>query len=161
MIAELMLALSSDRCPAKKWLLIYDNVEDPDLLLNFLPPAAGPIITTSRSKHAAVQRLKGCRTLELNPLNKLDSLTLFQDLQSLYYPEANVTEEKQEASILMDYLDGLPLGIEQLAAYVGTGSFTLKQVIEKYDRATKTILINRGASLDCIRLPLFGECTLK
>ena len=141
-------ALTIDLGPAKKWLVIYDNVEKPELFLQFRPPVDGPIIITSRSKHAAIERLKNCRSLELNSLDESESLALFRDLQGLYqrlhHPKLNTMEEAQEASILLGHLGGLPLGIEQLAAYVGTGGFTLKQAVEKYDRLTRSILQNES-----------------
>ncbi|MFE9746537.1 FxSxx-COOH system tetratricopeptide repeat protein [Saccharothrix saharensis] len=92
----------------KRWLLIFDNAEDPDDLRPHLPHGPGLlIITTRRAGFDALGRV-----IDLDPPDRADSTALI----GRRLPHAT----PGEADALADLLGDLPLAIEQAAAYVTT-----------------------------------------
>ncbi len=103
----------------QNWLLIFDNVEQKELVKGFVPcsPNSSLLFTT---------RLPGLVTLapnlELQPLPLEESFQLLlkrAGVQSLYQPSEPIsTEETEAAHTIARTLDGLPLALDQAAAYI-------------------------------------------
>ncbi|MGH3784113.1 MAG: FxSxx-COOH system tetratricopeptide repeat protein [Pseudonocardiaceae bacterium] len=98
-----------------RWLLVFDNAEDPAVLRRFLPGSGGHVvITTRRAGFASMGRV-----LEVDVLDRAESLTLLQRR----IPSLTDNQGQQLAELLGD----LPLALEQAAAYLDT---TTMPVIE-------------------------------
>ena len=89
-----------------RWLLIYDNAEDPEILDPFLPTGSGHIIITSRnqawSRHA--------QPLELDVFTRQESVAhLIRHVPGLSAPDAQRVSEA---------VGDLPLAVEQAGAWL-------------------------------------------
>ena len=124
-----------------RWLLIYDNVEDEKILRDYRPPDAGTIIVTTRyqSVSFAVNDPNVTR-IQLENLKPEDSLRLFQDLRRLRDPTADTDGEVDETKELLEEIDGLALGIKQMASYIAKKRLTIPQFREKYTKMAKYII---------------------
>lgn len=135
----------------QKWLLIWDNVEDLDLLQRFLPPARqGSILLTTRRKTLGVLAqsielptmtaeegtLFLLRRARLLPL-KAENTQISQVLQHL--PNAYTTAQKVATA-----LDGLPLALDQAGAYVEETPCRLEDYLELYQTQRAALLNRRG-----------------
>ncbi|MFF7452817.1 FxSxx-COOH system tetratricopeptide repeat protein [Kitasatospora sp. NPDC008115] len=100
-------ALGSGR-PYRRWLLIFDNAEDPELLDPWLP-AAGPdghVLVTSRDRRWA--RRPG-RT-EVEVFDRAESVELVRHF--------NTGVERADAERIAELLGDLPLAVGQAAAWL-------------------------------------------
>ncbi|MFE6866932.1 FxSxx-COOH system tetratricopeptide repeat protein [Kitasatospora sp. NPDC057692] len=100
-------ALSSGR-PYRRWLLLFDNAEDPELLDPWLP-AAGPdghVLVTSRDRRWA--RRHG-RT-EVEVFDRAESVELVRHF--------NTGVERADAERIAELLGDLPLAVGQAAAWL-------------------------------------------
>ncbi|MFF2353017.1 FxSxx-COOH system tetratricopeptide repeat protein [Kitasatospora sp. NPDC058115] len=100
-------ALGSGR-PHRRWLLIFDNAEDPELLDPWLP-AAGPdghVLVTSRDRRWA--RRPG-RT-EVEVFDRAESVELVRHF--------NTGVERADAERIAELLGDLPLAVGQAAAWL-------------------------------------------
>ncbi len=99
------------------WLLVFDNADDPDLLLPYLPPSRrGHVLVTSRaSRGHLVSRLRLDAPLELEVLEP-DAARDFL-LKRTRRTEANA-KQRRETERLAEELGYLPLALEQAAAYL-------------------------------------------
>ena len=91
--------------PYGRWLLIFDNAEDPDSLKEFLPQGDGHVIITSRNQ--VWQRM--ATELEVD---------VFTPEESVAHLRRRVKGmEPGEARMLAQVLGDLPLAVEHAAAY--------------------------------------------
>jgi tetratricopeptide (TPR) repeat protein len=127
------------------WLLILDNADDPALLTKFLPEThQGHILITSRARN--FQNLGIIDPVELEELSVEDARAFLlhrrgrEDADS---PERNAAEQ------LAQELDGLPLALEQAAAYIVEREATFGSYLQSYR--------TRGVKLVEERLPALGR----
>ncbi|KAI1121042.1 hypothetical protein F5Y10DRAFT_288967 [Nemania abortiva] len=136
----------------KSWLLIFDNVEEFGHIERFLPfGCRGSVIITTRYAEQAKPCRRKLSTVE--PLSLPDSETLF--LKLLYgLPNATDDEqritqitsempakEKQAIHYLLTQMDGLALGIQQIAALIRYQELVgdIPKFVEKYRRRPQSI----------------------
>lgn len=88
------------------WLLIFDNVEDPDTVRAFLPTAgAGRVLITSRNQL-------------WSPGQVVNVPVLSTDVAAEFLVKATSDPDRQAASQIAEKLGGLPMALEQAAAYI-------------------------------------------
>jgi hypothetical protein len=88
------------------WLVIFDNAEDPEIVLRYLPTGGpGRILVTSRNS----QWLNLARPLEVNVFRRPESIQLLK--------RRGPQLSDEDADHLADALGDLPLAIEQAAAW--------------------------------------------
>ena len=111
------------------WLLVFDNADDPELLRPFLPDAEhGHILVTSRAQD--FQNLGVLSPIELEQMT-LEDATAF--LLRRCDREKVDAKEQDAAERLARELDGLPLALEQAAAYIAAGSgVTFQSYLQSY-----------------------------
>lgn len=124
----------------QRWLLVLDNVDDPQAVVELLPRSAtGQVVITSRT---------GVGWERLATVLSVDVLAL-ADAAGLLLARAEETGPANEAAAttLAATLDGLPLALEQAGAYVAaTGTVTLADYAELFaTRAPE--LLRRGQPL--------------
>jgi hypothetical protein len=99
-------AVLSDLHRRPRWLLIFDNAEDPSFLRDWLPSGPGHVIITSRSQDWA----------ELAAPVPLDVLPRLESVDLLRTRAPHITTADAEA--LAGALGDLPLALAQAAAYL-------------------------------------------
>jgi tetratricopeptide (TPR) repeat protein len=103
----------------QNWLLIFDNVEQRELVKGFVPCSPnGSLLFTTRLPTLGTL----ASSLELQPLPLEESFQLLlkrAGVQPLYQPSEPISGEEAEAAhTIARTLDGLPLALDQAAAYI-------------------------------------------
>jgi tetratricopeptide (TPR) repeat protein len=111
-------AALADGTPTSRWLMIFDNAEDPETLKGFLPGGEGHVIITSRN---AVWRSEA---VEL----EVDVFTPEESTTHLRRRVPGLREE--EALQLALELGHLPLAVEHAAAYLEASQMSVKTYME-------------------------------
>lgn len=105
------------------WLMILDNVDDPEFLLerapdsgkslyDFLPVCDhGTIVVTSRNKHAAAKLVGWDDIIEVKAMERTHAVTLLSR-------RLGTTGISDDTSELAEVLDNMPLALSQAAAYI-------------------------------------------
>jgi hypothetical protein len=115
------------------WLLVFDNVPGPERVREFLPPAgSGRVLITSRnalwpSRHAVEVPVLG------------------PDAAAGFLVDRSGDPDKQAARALTEELGGLPLALEQSAAYIQATGGTLAGYLALFQRRRGDVL-GRGGS---------------
>jgi Tetratricopeptide repeat len=114
-----------------QWLLIYDNAADEDSVRRFLPPAGqGRLLVTSQSQHWPARRM-----LTVPVLDPAVAAGFLASRAGDPDPDA--------AAALAGELGGLPLALEQAAAYVQATGGSLASYLELF-RTRRADLLARG-----------------
>ncbi|NGY58293.1 tetratricopeptide repeat protein [Lentzea sp. NEAU-D13] len=142
-LTELGIALGLDVVPSanaqvlttlrarQRWLLVFDNAEDPAALRPYLPSGQGQVvITTRRSTFGALGAV-----LDLDVLDRAESTALLRRR----VPGAS---DKQVNS-LAELLGDLPLAIEQAAAYIESTGMSVDGYLRLFRRRAAD-MIGRG-----------------
>ena len=118
-----------------RWLLILDNIDDPDTLLEFWPPAgSGAILMTSRDPYAKSRRYSNHASkkgIDLDSLSSIDGSGLLRRLnENDTYAERNIASYEA----LSQRLGGLPLAIIQVSAYIQRRQMSCSEMIRMLDQ---------------------------
>jgi tetratricopeptide (TPR) repeat protein/DNA-binding XRE family transcriptional regulator len=127
------------------WLLIADNVENPDLLQMVLPPRrqGALLLTTRRSALGAL-----ATPLELPFMNAEEGATLM--LRRAYRIGMTLSGEPEHLSAgaalseLVKLLDGLPLALDQAGAYLEETGCSVQDYLIQYYGRRQHLLDRRG-----------------
>ena len=130
------------------WLLIWDNVEDPELLHSFLPPSrqGAILITTRRSSLGTL-----AHSLELSPMT-LDEGAAFVLRRAHLNNEMRSDESKPHSSEwgaaqeLVKVMGGLPLALDQAGAYIEETGCHLSDYLQRYQPQRTSLLGRRGTA---------------
>lgn len=137
----------------RDWLLIWDNVEDLDLLSQFLPPTrAGAVLLTTRRQALGTF----ARGLELAVLEPEEGMLLLLRRAKLFAPNASSLHLHQlaqqqpvefaAAEEIVQRLDGLPLALDQAGAYLEETGCCLSDYLRTYQQQQRQLLAQRGIS---------------
>ncbi|MGH3905570.1 MAG: FxSxx-COOH system tetratricopeptide repeat protein [Pseudonocardiaceae bacterium] len=112
-----------------RWLLIFDNAEDPAALIPYLPGGSGHVLITSRNPdwHDLATPLP------------VDVLTPAESKAVLRQRVSRLTED--EAGQLADALEHLPLAIAHAAGYLAETGLTPARYLELLDDRTTDLLV--------------------
>lgn len=146
-LAELGAALGIEAEPATfakvfaalrsmdRWLVVFDNAEDPAALRPYLPAGSGSVvITTRRSGFGALGAV-----LDLDVLDRAESVALLRR-------RVPVTAE-QDVEALAELLGDLPLAIEQTSGYLDATGLSVAEYVTLF-RSRTADLIARGRVID-------------
>ncbi|MER6187665.1 FxSxx-COOH system tetratricopeptide repeat protein [Streptomyces sp. NPDC001652] len=103
---ELLLGELGER---SRWLLVFDNAEDPDALAPFLPGGPGHVLITSRNPHWNSYAVP----LDVDTLSRTESVALLR-------AQGGVLSDA-DADDIAAILDDLPLALAQAAALLLRG----------------------------------------
>nr|BFE63855.1 hypothetical protein GCM10020063_083810 [Dactylosporangium thailandense] len=121
--AEAVRALGESR-PTGRWLLIFDNAEDPEQILPYIPAGTGHVLVTSRSP--AWTDL--ARPVRVGVFSRPESVALLRRMVEDLSAE--------DADRIAAKLGDLPLAVEQAAAYLvaesTSGAAGSPQTVEEY-----------------------------
>jgi tetratricopeptide (TPR) repeat protein/transcriptional regulator with XRE-family HTH domain len=134
-----------------QWLLIWDNVEELELVTRFLPPMRqGAVLITTRSQTlgALVQGLA------LSPMTLQEGMLFLLRRAKVLPPEATGEQlehlaeyqprEYSAARELATIMDGLPLALDQAGAYIEETNCSLYDYRERYEQRRAFLLDRRG-----------------
>jgi tetratricopeptide (TPR) repeat protein/DNA-binding XRE family transcriptional regulator len=133
------------------WLLIWDNVEDPDLLLRFLPAVrnGATLLTTRNAAPGAF-----AQAMDLLPMGREEGTLFLLRRAKLLSAEATATEALQLASStpeqytaaegLVSAMGGLPLALDQVGAYSEETGCSLSDYLRRYHFHQTRLLDRRG-----------------
>jgi hypothetical protein len=107
------------------WLLVLDNVDEPEAVTAFMPPAdvRGDIVVTTRAgvdrlRAAGVLRHRGDEPVVLECLDGATSVRLLCELCDRIVESLCDDERCAAEQLCVSELGGLPLAIEQAGAYM-------------------------------------------
>lgn len=126
----------------KRWLLIWDNVEDFDHIRSYWPSSTGSLLLTTRYK--AVAAIKGER-LHIQPFDSAAAWNLFATIMDWDDPSTVPDSEAEAARSLLLKLQGLALGIRQMAALIKVKGKGVEHFLGRYKKGRVT---NEGSKLD-------------
>ncbi|GAA4258984.1 hypothetical protein GCM10022255_081810 [Dactylosporangium darangshiense] len=107
--------------PTSRWLLIFDNVDEPEAVREFIPLGAGHVLLTSRNQ--AWNR--EARAIEI------DVFTRDESVQFLTRRVPGI--DRTEAALVAERLGDLPLAVEQAAAWLTATGMPVSQYLELLD----------------------------
>ena len=113
------------------WLLVFDNVDNADLLSEFWPPtgSSGSILITSRDNMAKSPLYQVSHGIDLPPLSNKDAAEL---LLKLTWRE-DVPEEQQLSLSVAEKLGELPLALTQMAGVMNRQSISFADFLSRYE----------------------------
>lgn len=135
----------------RQWLLIWDNVEDLDLLSSYLPSARqGAMLFTTRLPTLGTL----AQGMELQPMMEEEGSLFLLRRAGLLDPVASMeqlktlaqssSQEYAAAQELVTAMDGLPLALDQVGAYVQETPCSLADYLHLYQTRRAELLKRRG-----------------
>jgi len=122
--------------PYDRWLLIFDNADQPEQIREFMPQGPGHIIVTSRNRGWA----RVVDALEVNVFTRAESL------QYLKLRVPGILEA--DADRLANELGDLPLALEQAAALLAETVMTVEVYLELLSDESDRIFSENPTSAD-------------
>jgi tetratricopeptide (TPR) repeat protein/DNA-binding XRE family transcriptional regulator len=116
-----------------KWLLIFDNVEEIELVKGFLPSArSGSLLFTSRIHALGLST----HTLNLQPMTLEEGIHFLLNRSRLNNPmsrlECPEPDKEAAAREIGEIMDGLPLAIDQAGAYIEAVQCSLSDYLQLF-----------------------------
>ncbi|MET7422740.1 FxSxx-COOH system tetratricopeptide repeat protein [Dactylosporangium sp. NPDC005555] len=113
-----------------RWLIVYDNADEPDDLAALLPTANGHVIVTSRNQAWSTAHLGN--SLEIDVFSRDESISLLRHRD----PSLSI----EDANRLSDKLGDLPLALDQAAIWrAGTG-MPVEEYLELFETHARELL---------------------
>src|SRR2546423_1011577 len=128
-----------------EWLLILDNLEDPNILADFLPlKYDGHVLVTTRAQTIGICE----HSIEVEKMSNEEGAFLLlrrAGIISLYDPFSKASVNDQEvAKKISEEVDGLPLALDQAGAYIAEHGYTLSEYLDLYRVQHIELLRRRG-----------------
>src|SRR6202043_3935930 len=128
-----------------QWLLILDNVDMPEMIIDFLPAhTMGDTLLTTRQQALGTV----AQSIEVEKMGPDESMMfLLRRVKTLASgtPLDRAMEENQAQAIeIIAELDGLPLALDQAGAYIQETRCGLSQYLDLYATHHKELLLRRG-----------------
>ncbi|HEV2654814.1 MAG TPA: helix-turn-helix domain-containing protein, partial [Ktedonobacteraceae bacterium] len=129
-----------------RWLLILDNADDLEMVCDFLPALGdGRTLLTTRSQ-ATGPNIKG---IELVKMEAEEGVLLLLRRAKLIAEDAPLDEApeegRKEAEAICALVDGLPLALDQAAAYVEENRCSLGDYRKLFQTRSAQLLKRRGS----------------
>jgi len=122
--------------PYSRWLLIFDNADQPEELLPFIPSGPGDVLITSRNHR-------------WGPVVETIALDVFEREESIQFLLKRVPKHLAEADAdqLAEDLGDLPLALEQAGAVLNEGLMAVGEYLQLLDERVADILA-QGTALE-------------
>ncbi|KAF2189239.1 tetratricopeptide repeat domain protein [Zopfia rhizophila CBS 207.26] len=113
------------------WLIIFDNVDEPDDLYDYWPiDGRGSILITSRDPLSKTAHSVDAPSVDLNPFNPDEARKLLQRL-------TRMNNDGEAALQICDLLGGLPLAISQMAQIIRRQYLSYSTFLDLYNDDTQ------------------------
>ena len=122
--------------PYSRWLLVFDNADQPELIRSFMPAGPGDIIITSRNRGWA----QVVDALEVNVFTRDES----KDFLNRRVPPITAAD----ADRLAEEFGDLPLGLEQAGAWLVQTAMTVEAYLNLLKKEGSRILGENPAPAD-------------
>ncbi len=127
------------------WLLILDNVDNLEMLADYLPVHnTGDVLLTTRLQ--ALGTL--AQNIEVEKMGLDEGVIFLLRRTKVLAPNASLDQSTQEsqaqAAEIVTALDGLPLALDQAGAYIEETRCGLSQYLDLYGTRRKELLQRRG-----------------
>ena len=117
-----------------KWLLVFDNVDDPDILEDAWPRSDnGSVLITSRDSAIVGPEIQ---SMQIQPFTKEVGAAV---LLRLLKRQAASSDESREVEEIIQVLGGLPLALNQMAGFMSQQRLSAKDFIPLYQRNSAKI----------------------
>ncbi|MEO3802794.1 FxSxx-COOH system tetratricopeptide repeat protein [Nonomuraea sp. B1E8] len=115
--------------PYRRWLLIFDNAEEPEYIKDFIPRGPGHVLITSRNS----------RWSDHEPTIEVD---VFRREESIAFLAKRLGDAiaQPEADLLADKLGDLPLALEQASALLARTLMSVEEYVSLLDEQTSRLL---------------------
>src|SRR5260370_258945 len=129
----------------KHWLVILDNVDDLDMIVDFLPMhGRGDVLLTTRLQALGTI----AQSIEVEKMGPDEGVTFLLRRTKVIAPGASLDEAAKESQAqaieIFFALDGLPLALDQAGAYIEETRCGLSQYLDLYGTRRKELLLRRG-----------------
>ncbi len=122
------LVLDALSSTSLRWLLVYDNANEPDDLAHLIPSAGGHVILTSRNQTWS----NVWDALEVNVFDRSESITLVRKRGSdISFADADRLAEK---------LGDLPLALDQAASWQSATRMSIAEYLDLFDQHVQELL---------------------
>jgi len=150
-LSQIITAVQRWLSDHRDWLLIWDNVEDLEVLTRALPPTReGSLLLTTR-RQALGTLAQGIELSSMTPeeglfflLRRAKVLPKEASCGDLYELREKMPEESMAAQELVAVLGGLPLALDQAGAYVEETPCSLQDYLALYQVRRAELLSRRG-----------------
>ncbi|GAA3047604.1 hypothetical protein GCM10010448_33260 [Streptomyces glomeratus] len=126
-VADAMDALADELRTRERWLLVFDNAEDPEAVDAYLPEGGGHVLITSRNPHWEGRAVP----VDVATFAREESVALLR----ARVPQLSVND----AGRLAQALEDLPLALAQAAALVGDG-ISVDRFLNLFEASVDTVL---------------------
>ena len=129
------------------WLLILDNVDNLAMVADFLPVhGTGDVLLTTRLQALGTI----ARGIEVEKMGMDEGMMLLLRRAKIIAPDEMLEqapkESREQAAFILSELDGLPLALDQAAAYIEETHCGLAQYLNLYGSRREDLLLRRGQS---------------
>ncbi len=144
-VAALLRELGSSR----DWLLILDNADDLAIARDFIPVLGkGHVLLTTRAQVTGTI----AQRIELEKMEPEVGALLLARRAKLITPnaplDAATDNDQTKAKTIVEDMDGLPLAIDQAAAYIEEAACGLSGYLERYQTQRARLLKQRGGVIE-------------
>jgi len=133
------------------WLLIWDNLEEMELLQRFLPPASRGAVLITTQRQALGTLAQG---LELPTMTPEEGMLLLLRRAKVLSPQV-MSEQMHQLAVsnpteyaaareLVTVMGGLPLALDQAGAYIEETGCNLSDYLQRYESQRAQLLERRG-----------------
>ena len=127
------------------WLLILDNVNNLEMIVDFLPiHSTGDVLITTRLQALGTV----AQSIEVEKMGLDEGVMFLLRRTKVIVPsislEQAMNEGQAQATEIVTALDGLPLALDQAGAYIEETRCGLSQYLSLYGTRHKELLLRRG-----------------
>jgi tetratricopeptide (TPR) repeat protein len=128
-----------------EWLLIFDNADDFAIVMDFLPQShQGHILFTTRAQATGTF----AQALPVDKMDLQEGVRFLLRRVKLLGPDtilSQITPQlRAEAEAIVREVNGLPLALDQVGAYIEETQYDLKDYLKLYRMRRKDLLRRRG-----------------
>jgi tetratricopeptide (TPR) repeat protein len=127
------------------WLLVLDNVDDLEMIVDFLPVNnTGDVLLTTRLQALGTV----AQRIEVEKMGLDEGVIFLLRRTKVLTPGTSIDqvpkESRSQAAEIVIALDGLPLALDQAGAYIEETRCGLSQYLDLYGMRRKELLMRRG-----------------
>ena len=148
---QMLIVATVKRWLAQKegWLLILDNADDLAQLSDFLPTGAqGHVLLTTRAQATG----KIAESLSVEKMDVSEAMLLLLRRARCLPSDAPLDNAQRrlrnQAQVIVENLDGLPLALDQAGAYIEETGCSLSDYLDLYQRRRSTLLKRQSSVSD-------------